>query len=145
MKKLLLSTALVLSLCAPAAAQNINRSLQASQDATGPYGVDTNFNLYIQNNRHILYSPNASPGLSVSGAGCVITAGSTDANGQVTGCSAAAALTFGTAYITAPRCVASSSNSANVALTVSSTTTVLTITPNTVTAATWNWFCGSVS
>lgn len=139
------SFALLLLLCSVGAAQVINQSLQLSQDPRGQFGVDTNGNLYIQNNRHLLFQLGTTALPTVAGAGCVVTAGSTDANGQVTGCSAAAAVTFSQAYVTAPRCIASSSSATNVALTVSSTTTALTVTPNTVTAATWNWVCGSVS
>src|SRR6266852_5017372 len=108
------SFALLLLLCSVGAAQVINQSLQLSQDPRGQFGVDTNGNLYIQNNRHLLFQLGTTALPTVAGAGCVVTAGSTDANGQVTGCSAAAAVTFSQAYVTAPRCIASSSSATNV-------------------------------
>jgi len=139
------SLALLLLLCSVGAAQVITGSVQLSQDLRGSLVADAAGNYYFQNNRHLLSQLNSAALPTVSGAACVITANSTDFNGQVTACTAAAAITFSQPYVTAPRCVASTSNATNVAVTVSATTTVLTITPNTNGAGTWNWFCSSVS
>jgi len=135
-----------LALAGVALAQTISSSVQLSQDARGPYGVDTAQNLYIQNNRHLLFQLNTTPLPTVAGAGCVVTANSTDTNGQLTGCSGAnGVVTFSQAYVTAPRCVVSTSNATNTFMLNTSTTTALTITPGAAAAGTWNWFCSSVS
>ncbi len=139
------SLALFCLLGSVAIAQTFTGAVQLSQDLRSFYLLDSNGNFYIQNNRHVLSQLTSAALPTVSGAACVITANSTDFNGQVTACTAAAAVTFSQPYVTAPRCVASSSNATNVALTVSTTATVLTITPNTNGAGTWNWFCSSVS
>jgi hypothetical protein len=127
-----------------AIAQTITSSLQLSQDGRGLFGVDTNNNLYLQFNRHLLFSLNAAPPPVTASAGCTLTANSTDTNGQLTGCTGTATVTFGAAFLTAPRCTVSTSVAAS-QLAVSATTGIVTITPNSNGAATWNWFCGSVS
>jgi hypothetical protein len=133
------------ALAGVALAQTITSSLQLSQDGRGLFGVDTNNNLYLQFNRHLLFSLNAAPPPATASTGCTLVANSTDASGQLTGCSGSSAtVTFGAAFLTAPRCVASTSVAAS-QLAITATTGIATITPSSSGAATWTWFCNSVS
>lgn len=134
------------ALCSLATAQVFVGSMQQSQDLRSFFQIDTVGNFYIQGNRHLLFQLNGSALPTVAGAGCVVTANSTDTNGQLTGCSGAnGVVTFSQAFLTAPRCTVSTSNATNTFMLNSSTTTALTITPGAAAAGTWNWICGSVS
>lgn len=134
-------------------AQTINQSVQLSQDPRGPYGVDTTGNLYIFSNLHLLTQINNSAGPTVStspnpstGCAMVTNPASTDMSGTLTGCSSSSGtVLFGRAYLSAPRCVATSSNATNVALTVTAVTTGVQISPNTNGAGSWTWICTSAS
>lgn len=132
-----------------AIAQNLNRSVQLSQDASGPFAVDTNNNLYLTGNRHLNAVSNpGSGGVPTLGTctGGAITVGSTDFSGQVTGASAATcAVVFGQAYVTAPRCVISlGTTNAGPVFVSAPATTGFTIN-QAATASTYNWLCVSVS
>jgi hypothetical protein len=123
-------------------AQNITGSLQQAQDGRGIVGIDSNGNLYF-GKAHLLFGATAPPTLGTCTGGTV-TAGSSDFNGQVTGGSAATcAVVFGQAFLTAPRCVATSTTNQTVGITAESLTG-FTITATT-TIGGFNWFCGSVS
>lgn len=127
-------------------AQTFVGSIQLSQDLRSFFVTDANSNLYVQGNRHLLFQLTNAALPTVAGAGCVVTANSTDTNGQLTGCSGAnGVVTFSQAFVTAPRCVVSTSNATNTFMLNSSTTTALTITPGAAAAGTWNWWCSSVS
>jgi len=129
-----------------AIAQTITRSVQLSQDASGPFGVDANNNLFITNNRHLnAFSTGSTPSLGTCTGG-TITAGSTDFSGQVTGASAATcAIVFGQTYGTAPRCVISlGTTNAGPFFVSAPATTGFTIN-QAATASTYNWICIAVS
>jgi hypothetical protein len=136
---------------APASAQQITRSLQASQDATGVFGLDANFNLYIQNNRHLLTSNNNSPppvlsacvtggtpGIAGTDFAGVITAGSTASTSCV--------VTFGTAFVTAPNCVVTwQAGGPPATYSWTTSTTALTITQASTGSAKIAYVCTSAS
>jgi len=130
-------------------AQQIVRSVQLSQDSTGVFGVDANSNLYLQNNRHLLATNNASTAPSLGTcAGGTLVAGSTDFSGQVSGSSGTSCVVnFGQAWVTAPRCVTSGSTSSATTGPVSNTTTTaaLTMTVAVTGAGVFTWLCNSVS
>lgn len=108
-RKYLLPSALILALgLGVALAQNITKSVQLSQDASGPIGYDTLNNVFFP--AHILSTglagiPTVS---SAAGTAPTILAGSSDFIGQITGGSAAdiaATITFKTAFNAAPTCL----------------------------------------
>lgn len=108
MKKYLLPSALILALgLGFAVAQNINKALQLSPDATGAFGVDTQNNVYFP--AHILSTGAAGiPTVSsATGTAPTIATYSNDFAGRITGGAAttsAASITFKTAYLAAPFC-----------------------------------------
>lgn len=106
MKKYLLPSALILLLgLGIGVAQNINKALQLSQDATGAFGVDSTLGVYFPG--HVL-SPTGGqrPGPSVTGTGTPTIAG-TDTSATVTmgASSTTASAVFGTPYLSVPSCV----------------------------------------
>lgn len=132
------------ALVAVAVAQTVNLSLQLSQDARGAFGVDTNSNLYIQSNRHLLFSSNSNAQPTVAGTGCAIATGTTDSSGQLTGCTGTTAIvTFANPFLTQPRCLASSSQVTP--LGISNATGTVTFTAAAGTSSTWSWVCLSNS
>jgi hypothetical protein len=144
-----LTTAFLVGLCFAiglASAQVITRSVQLSQDPSGPFGVDASNNLYLQGNRHFNASGgNNPPTLGTCTAG-VITAGSTDFSGQVTGATAATcAVVFGQAYATAPRCLVTPNNATAATTFVTAAATTGFTFNQTATTTTFNWICVSVS
>jgi hypothetical protein len=101
MRKYLLPSALILAFgLSLALAQNITKSVQLSQSAGGPIGVDTSNNVYFP--AHIL-SSGKIPTLSLG----TIAAGSTDFQGLITETSNSigGVLTFAQAFAAAPNCV----------------------------------------
>jgi hypothetical protein len=131
-----------------ATAQVITRSIQLTQDPSGPFGVDANNNLYLTANRHLNAVSGASGGTPSLGTctGGAITAGSTDLSGQVTGASAATcAVVFGQAYGTAPRCLISLGTTNAGPIFVSAVTTAGFTINQAATASTYNWVCMAVS
>jgi len=130
-----------------AIAQVITRSVQMSQDPSGPVGFDANNNMYIQQNRHLLASTNnaAAPTLGTCTGG-TLTAGSTDFSGQVTGVTGATcAIVFAQAYATAPRCLAIANNSAAATVFITSPATTGFTINATASTSLFNWICVSVS
>ena len=125
MRKYLLPSALILAFgLALAFAQNINKALQLSQDATGAFGVDTNNNVYFPG--HILTTGPGTPVVTSCGGGTPTIAG-TDFAGTVTqGTSAAGCtITFNKAFVAAPTCII---NTATMASPISWTTSTTAIT-----------------
>lgn len=106
MRKYILPSLLVLLLAGGfAVAQNIQKALQLSQDATGAFGVDTVNGVYFPGH---IYSK-ATPGRTVptiTGTGTPTISGS-DTSGLITmGTSATTATAvFGTAFLSVPSCV----------------------------------------
>lgn len=105
MRKYLAPSALILILgLGLALAQTITKSVQLSQDNTGPFGVDANFNVYFP--AHILNTGNGQPLPTITGTGTPSITG-TDTAGIITMGNAAttAIALFGRAFVTAPVCV----------------------------------------
>jgi hypothetical protein len=131
-------------------AQNITQSVQLSQDPRGTIGVDTTGNIYFQNNKHILSSPNVSPPPVLSAC---ITGGSptltgTDFSGTIvsgTTASTSCVVTFGAAFLTAPRCVVTWQSGPLVAMSWTTSTTALTITQTSTASVTIDYICTSTS
>lgn len=110
MRKLLLSLAALLAIgLGFAAAQNITKSVQLSQDPTGQIGYDTNNNVYFPAK---VLTTGRTPTLSGGISGGTVTGSAF--GGIITGVtgSSAGALTFGTAFLAQPYCVATSTNTA---------------------------------
>jgi hypothetical protein len=134
-----------------AIAQNITSSVQLSQDPRGAIGVDSNGNVYYQNNVHILSSPNvaAPPVLTACITGGSPTLTGTDFSGTIvsgTTASTSCVVTFGKAFVTAPRCVVTWAAGGPPATTSWTTsTTALTITQASTSSVTINYICVSTS
>lgn len=132
MKKLLLPSALILVLAfGLAVAQNISKSVQLSQDATGAIGYDTNNNVYFP--AHILSTGLAGiPAVSSPvGTAPTIASNSTDFIGQITGGQAtnpSGSVTFKTAFNAAPTCLLIASGGTASTLTWTTATTGINIT-----------------
>jgi hypothetical protein len=131
-------------------AQTINQSVQLSQDPRGTIGVDTNGNVYFQANKHILSSPNvaAPPVLSACITGGTPTLTGTDFSGTIvsgTSASTSCVVTFGAAFVTAPRCVVTWQSGPLVAMSWATSTTALTITQTSTASVTIDYLCTSTS
>jgi hypothetical protein len=138
--------AFALAVAGTLAVAQITRSVQLSQDASGPFGVDVNNNLILTNNRHLNATTSGTTPTLGTCTGGAITANSTDFSGQVTGASAATcAIVFGQPFGTAPRCLISlgTTNAGPFFVSVP-TTTGFTIN-QAATASTYNWICVAVS
>jgi len=129
-------------------AQNVTKSVQLSQDPSGPIGFDTLLNTYFQG--HILVTPSVRPVPTVTGSTCGTTAPSvagTDVVGLITvGTSATTScvLTFGTAWVTAPACIITP-RAALAAFSATSTTTTMTITQTSTANDVIAYICMSTS
>jgi len=134
----------VLFACGLVSAQIITGSIQLTQDARGPFGIDSLQNLYIQNNRHLL-STGATPVISACGTNTNV---GTDFGGRVTitaGTPASCTLTFGQAWVTAPNCLVGAQG-AIPATTFSWATTTTTLVLTTAAVNTvWDYICTSIS
>jgi len=141
-KKYLLPSALILAFgLSLALAQNITKSVQLSQSAGGPIGVDTSNNVYFP--AHIL-SSGKLPSLSVG----TIGAGSTDFQGLITETSNSigGVLTFSQAFVVAPNCVLVAQTAASASpLTYSTVTTSLTYSHVSQVSQKLNYFCSGAS
>ena len=144
MKKLLLPSLLILAFgLVLAHSQNINKSIQLSQDPTGKFNVDTNNNSYWPG--HFLsIGPTPAPILTSCGTSPTILG--TDTAGTIvvgtgspaTGC----IVTFTQAYLLKPYCVAVSQNPATSPAAYSTATTSITFTtPTALNGATLNYWC----
>lgn len=106
MKKLLLPSLLILALGLLAVnAQNITRSVQLSQDGSGPIGFDTNNNVYFPNHENT--NSQATPTLTQCGTSPTITG--TDTAGTVAAGSAAGTCTinYRSTFVNSPSCLVS--------------------------------------
>lgn len=126
-----------------AVAQNINKSVQLSQDASGPIGFDTNNNVYFP--AHILTSGPGTPTLSTNCSTATIRG--TDTAGTMIGVTATTgtcSVTFSKAYLTTPFCIATTQNPATSPLAYNIVPTGLNFT--TITGAvTANYICSGLS
>lgn len=128
-------------------AQNIQSSLQLSQDARGPFGVDVNSGVYFPG--HVL-TPAGRPVPTIGTCGTSPSVVGTDTAGKATtGSTATTACTiiFGTAFVTAPACVVSPDSSMAVTSAVFgvSTTTTLVVTYASSTSSKFDYICMSPS
>ncbi len=145
LRKYLLPSALILALAAGlAGAQNINKALQLSQDASGAFGVDTTNNVYFPG--HILNTGTGGPAPSVTGTGTPTVAG-TDVAATITmGTSATTAtVLFGRAYVSVPVCVAASQTSTATPIAFVPTATSIAFTQASTSGNKINYFCTGAS
>jgi hypothetical protein len=146
MKRLVINAALILGLAGGLAfAQTINSALQVSQDGRGIFGVDTNNNLYIQSNRHLLATSNVSPAPVLTSCGTSPTITGSDFSFKlVTGSAATTCtITFGQAFVTAPQCFLQANGGATQP-TYTTSTTALTVTVD-IASTTYSGLCMSIS
>lgn len=137
----LLPSALILSLaCGLAVAQNISKSVQLSQDSTGPIGFDTNNNVYFPN-KILAKSVAAVPALSSCGTAPSIVGN--DTVGKLTTGSAATTctVTFSLAYNVAPACILQTQGAATQP-TFTTSTTAITVTVD-IASTVYNYICMS--
>ena len=148
MRKYLLPSALILLLGLGAAfAQVLTKSIQLSQDPSGPLGFDTYYGVYFPG--HIISSAGRPiPTVSSGGTNTPSITG-TDTAGVVTmGTSAASAsVTFGTAYVSAPWCAVTwqATGSTATPTSYSPATTGIIITQGATGSNKVNYFCTSAS
>src|SRR5881409_3504448 len=93
-----------------ATAQVMVRSIQFSQDNSGPIGVDATNNIYYQQGIHILSNTGTPPVVSACGTNTNV---GTDFQGRITqtaGTPASCTLTFARTWGTAPNCVVAPAN-----------------------------------
>lgn len=148
-RKYILPCLLILGLgLALATAQNITKSVQLSQDGSGTIGYDTSNGVYFP--QHILSTIRGGPAPTVA-TNCGTTGQTvtgTDFNGQITiGSSVATvcALTFGTAYNTAPTCVASPASGVLAAFSYVTAVTGITFTQTSTANNRITYICSSLS
>lgn len=105
--KRILVVALALALAGPALAQNINRSLQGSQDPRGPVGLDSSNSAYFPGHINAFGQFTATTTQSNCGAGAAMVAGSTDVAGTVTARQPqTCTIQFGSPFNATPNCIA---------------------------------------
>lgn len=141
MKKYLLPSALILALgLGIALAQNISKSVQLSQDATGAIGYDTLNNAYFPN--HVLFAATTTPAIN-TGSGTAATILGTDELFAITGGGVTTGLVsavFATAFNAAPRCLVSTSGGTPSTIAYNTATTGINFT-SIVGNAVLNVFC----
>lgn len=140
MKKYFLPSLLILALAGTLAlAQTISRSVQLSQDPSGPIGFDTNNGVYFPG--HVLTTGNP-PVLTACSTAPTITG--TDTMGTVVGGTgplvATCTLTFARAYVSTPYCVVTVQNPATSPLAYTVTTTAISVSAN-MGSATFHYYC----
>lgn len=147
MRKYILPSALVLVMgLGLALAQNINRAVQLSQDPTGLVGYDTSNNIYVPNHLNSTLRGGAAPVLSACITGGTPTLVGTDFTGTINAGSTASTscvVTFGTAFIVAPRCVVAWSSGPLAAMSWTTSTTALTITQTSNGSSVIQYICTS--
>ena len=122
-----------------AVAQNVNKALQLSQDATGAFGVDTNNNVYFP--AHVLITGPGTPAVTTCGTAPTITGN--DLGGIVTAgvaSNASCTITFNKAYLATPYCIVAALNPATSPLVWSTSLTAITITTAT-TSTVFTYVC----
>lgn len=141
MKRYLLPSLLILALGgAIAFAQQINKAVQLSQDASGAFGVDTNNNIYFPG--HILTTGPGTPVLTGCGGGTPAIVG-TDTAGAVTegtsnnGCT----VTFNRAYLATPYCLISWQATPPTTQTYTPSTTGIVVVHTGGSSAVFNYIC----
>ncbi len=144
MKKLLLPSLLVLlGLVAFAGAQTVNRSIQLSQDPTGPVGYDAvQGGTYFPG--HINSATRVGPPPSVGTCGTTPSVVGSDNAGKITtGSSATTActLTFGTVFAVAPACMLSTTVTNAGPLFIATTTTTAVLNYASATSAVISYIC----
>lgn len=105
MKRIVLVALALALLPGLAFAQNINRSLQGSQDPRGPVGIDTSNSAYFPNHINAYGNTSGSPTVVNCGTGAAMGSGSTDAAGAVTAEQTTCTVKFGSPFNNAPYCV----------------------------------------
>lgn len=141
--KRILAIALALALIGPAAAQNITRSLQGSQDPRGPVGIDTSNSAYFPGHINAFGQFTKTPSQAAGPATNGLVAGSTDAAGQLQIFGATSTtLLFGSPFNAAPNCVATPSTTptSGVSFGLATATTSMSITGG-VSGTTYNYIC----
>jgi len=144
MKKYFAPVALILGLTLGLAfAQNITKSIQLSQDPSGPIGFDSSNNSYFP--KHI-NATGPSPAVGTCGTSPSV-AGSDNAGKITTGSTATTActLTFQTAFNTAPACVMATAVTNAGPTFVATTTTTATFNYASATSIVFSYVCMSVS
>lgn len=143
MKKYLLPSALILvGFLGFALAQNITKSVQLSQSAQGPIGMDSSNNVFFP--AHILNVGRVPTVSSPAGTAPTIATGSTDWMGQVTGGSVGnttGSITFNVAYGAAPVCILTQTNGTASTPTWTTATTGINITNATWGIASYAYIC----
>ncbi len=141
MKKYLLPSALILAFgLALALAQNINKAIQLSQDATGAFGVDTNNNVYFPG--HVLTVGPGTPAVTSCGGGTPTIAGTDTAGTVALGTSAAGCtITFSKAYLAAPTCILNTATMASPISWTTSTTAITEVNYAAVSSQVVNYIC----
>jgi len=145
MRKYLLPSLVILAIGLIAAlAQNINKSIQLSQDPTGVIGVDTNNNVYFP--AHILSNSTGTPVLTACGTGSPTIVG-TDVAGAVTVGNAATGctITFSKAYVTSPWCTVTWQLGGLTSAQYTVSTTAITVVQTSHTGNIINYVCTSSS
>lgn len=144
MKRYILPVFLILGFAFSLAfAQSITRSIQLSQDPSGPIGVDTNNGVYFPGHMN-------TTGTTPTVTACSTTPAivGTDTAGKVTGGTgplvATCTVTFARAYVTTPYCIVQVQNPATSPLAYSASTTAITITSG-MGSAIFNYMCWSLS
>lgn len=139
-KKYLLPSALILAIVGGVAlAQNVTKSVQLSQDSSGPIGFDTNSNTYFPNK--FLFPKTASP--VITSCGTTPTIVGNDTVGKITTGSGATTctITFTQAYAVAPACILAPQGNLNFP-TYTTSTTAITATVD-VASTVYNYICAS--
>ena len=142
MKRYLLPSALIVALAGGLAiAQSITKSVQLSQDPSGPIGFDTNNGVYFPG--HVL-STGPKPVPALSSCGGSTTVAGTDTSGTFTGTAGTATctLTFTQAYLTAPYCVVVSNSQSTAPLAYTIATTSIQVTAGIGGAKAYYWCSG---
>jgi len=127
-------------------AQNVTKSVQLSQDPSGPIGFDSLLNTYFQG--HILITPSVRPVPTVGTCGTTPTVAGTDVAGKITTGSSgttACTLTFGTAFVTAPSCQMSTTVTNAGPLFLATTTTTAVFNYASATSLVISYICMSSS
>ena len=142
MKKYLLPSLLILAFAgALAVAQQVTKSVQLSQDPSGPIGFDTSNGVYFPGH---IFSTGPKPAPTLSSCGGSTTVAGTDTSGTFTGTAGTATctLTFQQAFQTAPYCVVVSRSQSTSPLAYTIATTSIQVTAGIGAAQAYYWCSG---
>lgn len=143
MKKYLLPSLLILALAGSLSlAQNITKSIQLSQDGSGPIGYDTNGASYFPGHINSTSRVGAPPTVGTCGTSPTVV-GSDNSGKVTTGSTATTActLTFGVAFVVAPACIITTAVTNAGPLFVSTTTTTAVFNYASATSAVISYIC----